>query len=330
MPKIAFFELEPWEAEYLKGKLRGFQVDCFNHSLSVKDLPALKAADAIGVFIYSPVTAKLIEKLPKLKLVATLSTGFDHVDLKACKKRGIKVCNVPEYGSRTVAEHTFALLLSLSRKIPQSAERTKRGGFGLEGLRGVDLAGKTIGIIGLGRIGKNVAEIAKAFGMRVLGVDPFVKRVSGVEIVSLKQLLKECDVITLHTPLNEKTRHLLNSKTLKEVKKGAVLINTARGGLVDTPALLEALKEKRISAAGLDVLEEECVIREEKELLQEAFKKKCDFKVALAQHALIAQDNVLVTPHNAFNSQEALERILDTTIENVKSFFTAKPINVVA
>lgn len=313
----------------MKRHLRGFKADCFFEGLTEKNAAYAKNADAIGVFIYSPVTEAILQKLPKVKLVATLSTGFDHVDLAACRKRGVTVCNVPEYGSNTVAEHTFALILSLSRKIPQSTERTQRGDFRLDGLRGFDLAGKTIGLIGLGKIGIHVARIAQGFEMNVLAFDPYAKKTPEIQLAPLKTVLKLSDVISLHCPLNEHTRHLLNEKTLKWVKQGVILINTARGGLIETEALLKALYEKRIAAAGLDVLEEEGSIREEKQLLHRAYQKASDFKTALQQHALLAQDNVLITPHNAFNSQEALQRILDTTADNVKAYFKGKPQNVV-
>lgn len=329
MKRIVFFDLEPWEATYLKRHLKGFRVDCHSEPLTEKNVSLAKGADALGVFIYSSVTPSVLAKIPKLKLVSTLSTGYDHVDVNLCKRRGITVCNVPEYGSNTVAEHTFALILSMSRKIPQSVERTKRGDFRLENLRGWDLAGKTLGLIGLGKIGIHVARIAQGFEMNILAFDPYAKKTPGIQLVSLNALLKESDVISLHCPLSEKTRHLLNGKTLKGVKKGAVLINTARGGLIETGALLKALYEKRLSAVALDVLEEEGSIREEKELLHEAFLKTFNFKTALQQHALLAQDNVLVTPHNAFNSQEALERILSTTVENVKGYFQGKTQNAI-
>ncbi len=329
MKRIAFFDLEPWEAHYLKRHLRGFKVDGNTSGLTEKNVAQAKNADAIGVFIYSPVTDKLLQKLPNVKLVVTLSTGYDHVDLAACRKHKVTVCNVPEYGSNTVAEHTFALLLSLSRRIPQSAERTKKGDFRLDGLRGFDLAGKTIGIIGLGRIGQHVARIAQGFDMKILAYDVNGPDLAGIKRVPLKTLLKQSDVVTLHCPLNDKTHHLLNQKTFKWLKPGAVVINTARGGLIDTEALLKALYDKRVSAAGIDVLEEEGAIREEKQLLHRAYQKAGDFKTALQQHALLAQDNVLITPHNAFNSQEALQRILDTTVDNVKAYFQKKPKNVV-
>ncbi|MBI2445092.1 hydroxyacid dehydrogenase [Candidatus Micrarchaeota archaeon] len=329
MNRIAFFDLEPWEGTYIKRHLHGFKTDCFTEGLDEKNVVKARNADAVGVFIYSPITEKILQKLPKAKLVVTLSTGYDHIDLAACRKRDVTVCNVPEYGSNTVAEHTFALLLALSRRIPASTERTKKGDFRLQDLRGFDLAGKTIGIVGLGRIGQHVARIAQGFDMKILAYDVNGPAIPGVKRVPLKTLLQQSDVVTLHCPLNGKTRHLLNGKTLQWLKKGAVVLNTARGGLIETEALLKALYEKRVSAAALDVLEEEGSIREEKQLLHEAALKASDFKTALQQHALLAQDNVIVTPHNAFNSQEALQRILDTTADNVKAYFAGKPKNIV-
>ncbi len=333
MKTIAFFDVEPWEAAFFRKKFRGHKLSFSGKQLGEKDIPKMKKADALVVFIYSKIGAKALTRLPKLRFIATLSTGYDHIDTAACKRRGITVSNVPEYGSNTVAEHTFALLLSLSRRIPQSIERTKKGDFSLEGLRGWDLAGKTIGIIGLGRIGLHVARIAKGLEMKILAYDPGAPKEKaeavGAQLATLKKLLSKSDVVTLHCPLNGKTRHLLNAKTFRWLKEGAVLVNTARGGLIETEALLRALKEKRLSAAALDVLEEEGSIREEKELLHEAFKKTGNIKTALQQHALLTQDNVIVTPHNAFNSGEALWRIAETTAENLEAFFAGKPKNTV-
>ncbi|MBI5225725.1 hydroxyacid dehydrogenase [Candidatus Micrarchaeota archaeon] len=333
MTRIAFFELEPWEKAFFQKRLKGFNLDFVDGHLGAKTATKAKNADAISVFIYSKIDTDVLSKLPKLKLIATQSTGFDHVDVKAAKGKGITVCNVPEYGSNTVAEHTFALLLSLSRKIPESTERTRKGDFRLDGLRGFDLCGKTIGIIGFGKIGKHVGRIAQGFEMNIVAFDPFLTqkaaKEAGVKSISLPALLKQSDVISLHAPLTDKTRHTINLKNLNQIKPGAVILNTSRGGLIETEALLRGLKDKRIAAAGLDVLEEECFIREERELLHEAFQKTCDLKTALEEHALIAQENVIVTPHNAFNSQEALERILETTAENVESFYKGKAKNIV-
>ncbi len=326
--KIGFFEIEDWEKTILEKKLK-------SHKLFFSKEPLSDPEDyeIISPFIYSIIDKKVLSKASKLKYIATRSTGFDHIDLKEAKKRGVLVSNVPYYGDNTVAEHTFALLLALSRKLYPSIERTKKGDFSLEGLRGFDLEGKTIGIIGLGHIGICVARIAKGFGMNIIAFD--VKKDNrlakelGLKHVSFNDLLKKSDVITLHAPYNKKTHHLINKDNIKLIKKGAYLINTARGGLVETEALAQALDQKIIAGAGLDVLEEECFIKEERELLSKEFPKTCDLKTVLRNHILINQDNVVMTPHSAFNSKEALGRILETTVENIDSFINKKPINLV-
>jgi len=335
MAKIAFFELEPWEKEYVKKRLKGHKLKFVDGHLDESSASKIKDCDAVAVFIFSEISGKLLAKLPKLKMITTMSTGFDHIDTKACKKKKIIACNVPEYGSDTVAEHTIALMLAISKKIVESVEHTRRGKFSQEGLRGFDLKGKTLGIVGTGKIGRNVAHIAsEGFHMNVLAFDKFPNRAKakecGFKYVTYDKLLKESDIISFHVPLTKDTEHMFNKKCLKKIKKGVVIINTARGKVIDTEALIEGLQKKIISAAGLDVLEEECMIKEEKEVLTQRFKKACDMKLILEEHVLLAQDNVYITPHNAFNSHEALQRIIDCTIENIQAFLKKKPVNVVS
>ena len=330
--KITFFEIEPWEMDYLKPRLKGFDLAFFEEKITTKEIKKISGVDILSPFIYSVVDKKVINSLESLKYIATRSTGFDHIDLKTCQKKNILVSNVPTYGENTVAEHTFALILALSRKICFSWERTKLGDFSLENLRGFDLKGKVLGVAGTGNIGRHVIRIAKGFEMNVLAFDikkdqKFAKKI-GFKYVSLDNLFKNSDIITLHAPYNKATHHLINLKTLKLLKKGCYLINTARGGICDTTALLKGLKQGTFAGLGLDVLEEECFIKEERELLSSVFKKTCDLKTALENHILINQPNVIITPHNAFNSKEALLRILDTTIENIKAFAGNKPINL--
>ncbi len=334
MVKIAFFEIEDWEAEYIKKRLKEHKLRFFSEPIN-KSISQIKDFDVLAVFIYSQLDKKVIGKLKRLKLVTTMSTGFDHVDLTECRKRKITVCNVPSYGENTVAEHTFGLLLTISKKLFESIERTKKGDFTTDAsLRGFDLKDKTIGIIGTGRIGAHVARIAKGFEMNILAFDIHpnnrLAQQLGFKYVTLSNLLKRSDIITLHTPLTKKTHYLINRKNIKLIKKGAVLINTARGGLVETEALIQALNNKIISYAGLDVLEDETAIKEEKELLSDAFKKKFNLRTLLEEHVLMHAPNVYVTPHNAFNSTEALERIMDVTIDNIKSFLKGKIKNKVS
>jgi D-lactate dehydrogenase len=331
MAEIVFTELEAWEEDYLRDRLPGHKLTFIRRPLQPQDLDGLKRVQVLSPFIYTPVTAEVVEKLPELKLVTTRSTGFDHIDLAACAKKGITVSNVPFYGENTVAEHTWALVLALSRKIFQSYERTEKGDFTTTGLRGFDLKGKTLGVVGCGHIGQHVVSYARAFEMDVVVFDArpdqaLAERL-GFTYVSLDALLKESDVITLHAPYNEKTHHLLNAENMQLIKRGAVLVNTARGGLVDTIALVQALEQGVLSGAGLDVLEEECEIKEESELLSPEFHKKCDLKTLVANHVLLKRNDVIITPHNAFNSQEALQRILDTTIGNIEAFLGGKTAN---
>jgi D-lactate dehydrogenase len=330
---ITFFELELWEKEFFEKNLKVHKLNFVNGHLDQKILPQIKDTELLVVFIYSHIDQKIISKLPKLKAIATMSTGFDHINLTDCKKKKIAVSNVPAYGDNTVAEHAFALILALSRKIVESVERTRKGSFSFEGLRGFDLKGRTIGVIGTGRIGRCVVQIAKGFGMNVLATDAFPNKEFSKQMnfkyVPLNNLLSNSDVITLHTPYTKETHHLINMNNVKKIKKGAVLINTARGRLVETHSLLYALDNEILSAAGLDVLEEECEIKEEKQLLSKIYQRSCNIATLLEEHMLLEHDNVLITPHNAFNSKEAIQRILDTTLENVKGFVNKKAVNLV-
>lgn len=332
--KVVFFELEEWEKEYLKQKFgKDVEVVFNSDRLDIDSIHKCVDSEVIAIFIYSEINKKVLDLLPNLKFIATMSTGFDHIDVKECKKRRIKIANVPYYGENTVAEHTFALILSLSRKIPQAAERAKRGEFSYDGLRGFDLKGKTLGVVGTGHIGRHVIRIAKGFEMDVIAFDlsPDEKLAKAQKfryVRSLKELLSASDIITLHIPYNKKTHYLINSKNIKSIKKGAILINTARGGLVETRAILEGLNKGILSGAGLDVLEEEALIKEEKQLLSNHFNKE-DLEIALENHILMCDDRVIITPHNAFNSEEALKRILDTTVENVEGFIRGTPINLI-
>ncbi len=331
MVNITCFELEEWEEEKIKNEFKKHKLVFFKEPLSKEHLPKIKSTEILIVFVNSLVDKEILNHLPKLKFIATTSTGYDHLDLNVCKKRKILVSNVPEYGTNTVAEHTFALILTISRNIQPSVERSRQCSFDLTGLRGFDLRGKTLGVVGTGKIGKYVIKIAKCFEMNILAYDlyqdkDFAKKCGFKYAKTLKELLKNSDIITLHTILNESTHHIINKRNIQFIKKGAVLINTARGGLVETEALDEALHNGTIKAAGIDVLEEEITLKEEKELLStpEKFKVlKCDW------HLLLQHKNVFVTPHNAFNSEESVQRIIQTTVENVKGFLNKKIVNLV-
>ncbi|MBI2651220.1 hydroxyacid dehydrogenase [Candidatus Woesearchaeota archaeon] len=329
--KIAFFEIEKWEKSCLKKGLKSHELYFFEETLNSKNIDEASNAEVISIFIYSNINKNILAKLKNLKLIVTRSTGFDHIDLEECRKRNIAVCNVPHYGENTVAEHTFALLLSLTRKINKAWDRTRKWDFSIEGLRGMDLQGKTLGVIGVGSIGKHVIRIANGFEMKVIAFDAFKNKKLEKELnfsyAGFEHLLKNSDIITLHCPYNKSTHHLINKKNIAKIKKGALLVNTARGSLIETGALIKALDKKILSGAALDVLEDECFIQEDKGIMSKHFPKKCDMRIILENHVLAKKDNVILTPHNAFNSVEALQRILDTTLSNIHGFLNGKIAN---
>jgi D-lactate dehydrogenase len=333
--KIAFFETEPHEKKYFQDSaLKEHELAFFEGELEMSGMDELKETEVLSLFVFSKLTAEMIEAMPSLKLVATRSTGFDHIDINKCREKGIKVSTVPHYGENTVAEHTFGLILDLARKIHRAYVRTIRGNFSQEGLEGFDLKGKTLGLIGCGHIGIRVVMIARGFGMNVLVCDPshvaLYSELLGFDYVDLDELLARSDIISLHAPHNKSTHHLINQKTLAKMKPDAILINTARGGLVDTEALLEALNENRLGGAGLDVLEGEEFIKEEWQLVAKTKDMGEDMvRTLLRNHLLLNREDVIITPHNAFNSREARMRILDTTIKNIVNYASGKPINTV-
>lgn len=330
---ITFFEIENWEKQYFQSALTGSSLSFYEKPLTKESILSIDDTEILSSFIYSKLSSEILLQFPKLKLITTRSTGFDHIDIEYCKKEGIAVCNVPTYGINTVVEHTFALILALSRKVIPSIERTKRGDFSLERLRGFELAGKTLGIVGLGHIGKRVVEIAKSFKMNVLvstkHPDQNLAKQLEITFVELPALLSNSDIISLHVPLTAETRHLINKENIALMKKGSLFINTARGAVVETEALVFALEKGILVGAGLDVLEEERALKEERELLTKEFLKTSDLKTQLLNHVLLTKENVIITPHNAFNSNEALQEILQTTVGNITSFIAGKPVNLV-
>jgi len=337
--KAIFFETKDWEKPYLEKELKNIGIDAkfVDVPLSMENAETAKDFDIVSTFIYSKLSKEVVEKLEKTKLITTRSTGYDHIDLEACKKKGIVVCNVPGYGTETVAEHTIALMLAISRRLIESFEGTRKGNFSIKELTGFELMGKTLGIIGAGKIGRRVAELAKAFGMRVIAFDVYKneeesKRI-GYEYVDIDTLLKESDIISLHANLTKDNYHMLDKEAFDKMKDGVIIINTARGGLIDTKALIEAIKSGKVAYAGLDVLEAEKEIKEELEVLYKDVIDKDELKKMLATHILVEMEdqlnNVLITPHNAFNSKEALHRILEITIDNIKNFIEGRPMNMV-
>jgi D-lactate dehydrogenase len=331
--KIAFYEIADWEAEYIKQKLTGHQLSFYPGKFTDTDLPK-DNADILSMFVGSKVTPAVLSVAPDLKLVATRTTGFDHIDLKACKEKNITVSSVPAYGQNTVAELAFALILTLSRKMFPAIKRVReQGQFSFDGLRGFDLQGKTLGVVGTGHIGAYAIKIANGFGMKVVAYDPFpnekLSKEYGFEYLPLEKLLGESDIVTLHVPYMPATHHLINMDNIKFMKKGSILINTARGGLVETDALVSALRSGILAGAGVDVLEEEGYVIDEMNNLQTAHPNEEKLKMVLAEHELMHMDNVIITPHMGAQTSEALKRILDTTIENIEAFAKGAPVNVV-
>ncbi len=333
--KIAFFEVEGWEDNAIKAAFPSDEIYLSKNKVDGDmNLPEKADFDVISVFVNSKIEPKVLDQFPNLKFIATRSTGFDHIDCTECTNRKIPVAYVPSYGVNTVAEFAFGLILNLTRKIYQSINQMKEtSSFSLNGLRGMDVKGKIIGVVGTGHIGTEVVKIAKGFGMNVIAYDPFPKeefaRAMGFNYVSLDELLKNADVITIHTPYNKDTHHLINRNNVATIKRGAYLINTARGAIVETDALVEALQKGILGGAGLDVLEEEGETKDELELLVKTRENEEDLKTMLENHVLMKMPNVLITPHNAFNTNEAVARILDTTLQNIKSFASGKPTNLI-
>lgn len=262
---------------------------------------ACQGAEIVSPFITTHFPRSVLEKLPSLRLLCTRSVGYDHIDMDACAGSGITVCNVPDYGSHVIAEHVFALLLSAMRHIPEAGKRVESGTFDYHGLRGMALRGKTIGILGTGKIGRTVARIAHGFGMTILATDVCrtleIERDYGVRYVPFEELIASSEVLTLHAPATKDTEHLLNAKTFADMKKGMVLVNTARGSLIDTKALLKALNDGTVAHALLDVLEHEQNFAENK--------------------AIVGHPSVVVTPHIAFYADDSMRNMYNDCFDSI-------------
>ncbi|MCW1301948.1 MAG: hydroxyacid dehydrogenase [Candidatus Parvarchaeota archaeon] len=320
--KILMFDVSDLENE----RIRKFADE--NKELDIKvyrtDVTAVKDedcdADVISIFINSAIKRENLERFTRLKFILTRSTGFDHIDINECKNRGIKVCNVPDYGDATVAEFVFFLALCLMR-----GTRLDRTGE-IKTTPGRELNGKTIGIIGAGRIGTRVAEIAKAFRMRILydshRNNQIIDGMGGLK-VGLDELLSSSDIVSLHVPLTDETYHLINKDNIKRFKPGSFIINTSRGATIDTEALIEGLDSGTIAGAALDVIEGEEFSGREMEIIRK--KENYDMlRIALEGNILRRYENVILTPHIAYNTHEALGRIIDETLENLSSIASGK------
>jgi len=327
--KIVFVDLEDWQINYFKDKIKDQDVEYYKESLKDVQSQSIYDAEVLSIFIFSPITKQTLEKFPKLKLIATRSTGFDFIDLDACKEKGIKVCNVPAYGENTVAEHTFGLILNLTRNIHKAYIRQVLGEFSYEGLMGFDLRGKTLGVVATGKIGCRTIKIAKGFEMNVVAYDAYpnesLQEQYGFKYVSFDELLKTSDIISLHAPLNKHTYHLINKDAIEKMKDGVIIVNTARGPLMDNTALINGLKSGKIGGAGLDVLEGELLIKEEAELSHSLNNlPKEHLELLLENHDLMHRENVLITPHIAYYSKEGTKIILDTTLENIYDYIESR------
>ena len=343
--KVGFVSTEAQEQAFFKQQLQ-------EHELQFADLIENVSADTeiLSVFIYDKIDRSFLDAHRAIRLISTRSTGFDHIDLDACTERGILVSNVPSYGENTVAEHTLALILMLSRRIRESILAGQDPKFSMTAIRGFDLKGKTLGVIGTGRIGLHVIRLASAFGMEVRAFDVAPQLhlcdLLGFRYTTLECLFEQCLILSLHCPLRLENYHLLNRDAFAKCRKGVIIINTAHGSLIDTDALLESLDAGIVAGAGLDVLEGEVAkLRAspeelKKQIDQEAHESpeedrlKAPQKIreleALAQNkALIERANVVFTPHVAFNSVDSLHRINATTSGNIQAFVDGSPSNLI-
>lgn len=315
MGKIAFFDTRTYDKEsFEKFSNDDLSITFFEAKLSMQTVDLCKGYDAVCVFVNDDVSKEVVDRLYSngIKLIALRCAGYNNVDLRTCFGK-IHVVHVPAYSPYAVAEHAMALLLTSIRRIHKAYNRTRDYNFSLEGLTGSNLNGKTVGVVGAGRIGRIFIDICKGFGMNVIAYDKFPNESSGIRYVSLEELFKESDIISLHCPLTDETRHLINEDSIQMMKKGVIIVNTSRGALVDAEALLAGIKDRKIGAACLDVYEEEGDV---------FFADKSGHILndeVLAR--LISMPNVIVTSHQAFLTNEALENIAQTTIDNIKSFF---------
>jgi D-lactate dehydrogenase len=331
--KVVVFDVEEWEHAACLRLQPEHELTCTRNEIDKTTVLQYPEAEVVSTFVASKLSPDVLRRLPQLRLIATRSTGFDHVDLDYCREHGITVSNVPSYGDVTVAEHVFALLLAISRHVVDAVERTRRGAFTQVSLRGFDLRGRCLGVIGVGRIGRRVIEIAKGFGMEIAAFDARPDHDSaeklGYQYLPMREVLQLADVVTLHVPANASTNNLISDAEFAAMKPGAVLINTARGRVVDVAALVRALRSGKLRAAGLDVLPQERLLRDEAEIFRTAKYDDEELRSVLASNVLLQFPNVIVTPHNAYNTVDAVHRIIETTIENIEAFARGAPKNVV-
>jgi len=323
---IAFFDTRPYDRESfdtISGESFHFDIRYFEHHLTTEITALVNGCSVVCAFVNDTLSAEVIGRLKEsgVKLIAMRCAGYNNVDLKAAYK-SIPVVRVPEYSPHAVAEHAIALILSLNRKTHKAYYRTRDGNFSINGLMGFDMAGRAAGIIGTGRIGRIAARILRGFDMEVTAYDPHPNEefaaATGVKYVELDELYRQADVISLHCPLNNDTHHIVNAESLEKMKDGVMIVNTGRGGLIDTRALIASLKRGKVGAAGLDVYEEES------EYFFEDFSAQVLTDDVLAR--LLTFSNVLITAHQAYFTREAVENIARTTLQNIRDFFDGKPL----
>ena len=325
-PIVTFFGTQPYEQESFDALNRdfGFEFRYFKGHLSRQTVVATHGAQAACIFVNDTADAEVMRELARngVRLLALRCAGYNNVDLEAARTFNIPVVRVPAYSPHAVAEYTVAMMLSLNRKIPRASWRTRDGNFSLQGLMGFDMNGKTVGVIGTGKIARIVIRILLGFGMEVLAYDPYpdgvFARETGIAYVSLDELYRRSDIITLHCPLTNETKHLVNETSIARMKRGVMIVNTGRGQLIQTEALIEALKSKQVGAAGLDVYEEEG---------DYFYEDRSDSIIdddTLAR--LLLFPNVIVTSHQAFFTAEAMHNITETTLQNIKDFFDGRPL----
>lgn len=320
MIKVAMFDTKPYDKEsFEKVPHEGISFTYFDTGLDESTVMLAKGFDCVCVFVNDSVNEAVIEKLHSfgIKLIALRCAGFNNVDVQAAFGK-IHVVRVPSYSPEAVAEHTMALLLSSARRIHKAYNRTREYNFSLAGLTGINLHGKTVGIVGAGKIGKAFIRICAGFGMRVLAYDLYPSTDIPAEFVDLDTLYKECDIISLHCPLTEDNHHMIDKESISKMKDGVILLNTSRGGLINAEALLEAIKSKKVGAACLDVYEEES------DLFFDDMSGHILQDDILAR--LLTMPNVIITSHQAFLTEEALASIADTTVGNIKAYYDGKPL----
>ena len=322
MEKVAFFDTKPYDKVWfdkLKGKY-DIEIRYLENRLRSDTAVLASGCDAAVVFVNDIVDKETVDALYAngVKTVALRCAGFNNADLKAAEGK-IKICRVPSYSPSSVAEHAMALLLTLNRKTHKAHLRTREHNFSIRGLTGFDMKGKTVGVVGTGKVGQAFCEICAGFGMKIIAYDLYPVWGIGIEYVSLDELCRRSDVISLHCPLTDSTRHIINSHTLRLMKPGVFIINTSRGALIDSAALLEAIKAGKIGGAGLDVYEEESSFFYE--------DISGDIMRDDVLNMLISQPNVLVTSHQAFLTDEALRAIAEITLSNLRAIFDGVPCN---